>query len=109
MVSQLKQEILHAKAYIFHRESGFGSAYVGSSNISNPAMTDGLEWNVKICQYETVHLWEKINATFETYQLSKEFDRISNDDLPRLDDALNQERHSGASLQENHLAFFDIS
>ncbi len=72
-------------------------------------MTDGLEWNVKICQYETVHLWEKINATFETYQLSKEFDRISNDDLPRLDDALNQERHSGASLQENHLAFFDIS
>jgi superfamily II DNA or RNA helicase len=104
-----KRTRLHAKAYIFHRESGFGGAYVGSSNISNPAMTDGLEWNVKICQYETVHLWEKINATFETYQLSKEFDLISSDDLPRLDKALKQERSSGNTIQDTHLAFFDIT
>ncbi len=104
-----KRTRLHAKAYIFHRESGFGSAYVGSSNISNPAMTDGLEWNVKICQYETEHLWEKINATFETYQLSKEFDLISSDDLPRLDKALKQERNSSNTVQGTHLAFFDIT
>ena len=104
-----KRTRLHAKAYIFHRESGFGSAYVGSSNISNPAMTDGLEWNVKICQYETEHLWEKINATFETYQLAKEFDPISIDDLPRLKEALNQERKSNDSSQDTHLAFFDIT
>jgi superfamily II DNA or RNA helicase/HKD family nuclease len=104
-----KRTRLHAKAYIFHRESGFGSAYVGSSNISNPAMTDGLEWNVKICQYETEHLWEKINATFETYQLAKEFDLISSDDLPRLDKALKQERNSGNKVQDTHLAFFDIT
>ena len=103
-----KRTRLHAKAYIFHRESGFGCSYIGSSNISNPAMTDGLEWNVKVCQYESEHLWEKINATFETYQLAKEFDQISCDDLPRLDNALNQERKPSESSQSNHLAFFDI-
>ena len=58
---------LHAKAYIIHRKSGFGVAYVGSSNLSQAAMTDGLEWNVKISQRESPHLWEKISGTFETY------------------------------------------
>ncbi len=104
-----KRTRLHAKAYIFHRNSGFGTAYVGSSNISNPAMTDGLEWNVKICQYETPHLWQKINATFETYQLSKDFEKISAKDLPRLDKALCQEKGNFGTDQENHLVFFDIT
>lgn len=104
-----KRTRLHAKAYIFHRNSGFGTAYVGSSNISNPAMTDGLEWNVKICQYETPHLWHKINATFETYQLSKDFEKVTSSDLPRLDKALRQEKDACNDSKENHLIFFDIT
>ncbi len=104
-----KRTRLHAKAYIFHRNSGFGTAYVGSSNISNPAMTDGLEWNVKICQYETVHLWHKIKATFETYQMSKDFEKITTNDLPRLDEALRLEKGTGNDGKENHLVFFNIT
>ncbi len=104
-----KRTRLHAKAYIFHRNSGFGTAYVGSSNISNPAMTDGLEWNVKICQYETPHLWRKINATFETYQTAKDFESIDVNELPRLDKALRLEKGIDTAAGDNHLVFFDIS
>ncbi|WP_300465311.1 hypothetical protein [Desulfobacula sp.] len=60
---------------------------MGSSNISNPALTDGLEWNVKLCQQESGHLWEKINATFETYLRSREFEPVSLEFLPRLERA----------------------
>ncbi|GAB6147344.1 hypothetical protein [Desulfocicer niacini] len=66
-----------------------------STNISNPALTDGLEWNVKLCQQGSEHLWKKINATFETYLQSREFERISVESLPRLARALNQERGGG--------------
>lgn len=92
---------LHAKAYVIQRATGFGSAYVGSANISQAALTDGLEWVVKISQYESPHLWDKVAATFETYWNDGEFVTYEHTDRPRLQLALQQERgpgDDGASL-----------
>ena len=75
---------LHAKAYLFHRDSGFGTAYVGSANLSRPALTEGLEWTVKVSQYESPHLWDRVAATFETYWEDGEFEPYHEAERPRL-------------------------
>jgi len=99
---------LHAKAYLIYRNTGFSSAYVGSANISHAALTDGLEWNVKISQYEQAFQWEKISATFETYWNDKEFETYAESrDEQRLSIALAKERQSVPS-EEFVLPNFDL-
>lgn len=71
---------LHAKAYIFKRNNGFTTAYVGSSNMSNVAMTSGLEWNVKLTEKESFEIIKKINATFDTYWNDSTFELFDNSD-----------------------------
>lgn len=58
---------LHAKAWLFGRDSGFDTGYVGSSNLSKSALVDGLEWNVRISAVATPTLVRKFAATFDTY------------------------------------------
>ena len=58
-------ERLHAKSYIFERNSGFSTAYIGSSNLSRSAQTDGLEWNIRVNNVENPHILKSALATFE--------------------------------------------
>ncbi|MBM4223685.1 MAG: DUF3427 domain-containing protein [Gammaproteobacteria bacterium] len=64
---------LHAKAYHFKRNTGFSTAYIGSANMSQAAMTSGLEWNLKITAQDLPHILAKFAAEFETYWNSREF------------------------------------
>jgi superfamily II DNA or RNA helicase len=98
---------LHAKAYIVHRATGFGSAYVGSANISRAALSEGLEWTSKISQFELPYLWKKIVATFESYWNDPDFERYEPDSEARLRTAIDHERSRGSGDAIN-AANFDL-
>lgn len=67
-------ERLHAKSYIFERASGLSTAYIGSSNLSKSAQTDGLEWNIRVTNVENPHIIKTALATFELYWNSHNFE-----------------------------------
>ena len=69
-----KQERLHAKAYLFLRNTQFHTGYIGSSNISRTALTSGLEWNLKVTTQEIPHIIDKFKKTFDTYWNDREFE-----------------------------------
>lgn len=91
---------LHAKSYIFKRENGFTTAYVGSSNMSNVAMTSGLEWNVKLSEKESFEIIAKINATFETYWNDSTFETFDNSEKNReyLKNALSKSKNNKTDM-----------
>jgi superfamily II DNA or RNA helicase/HKD family nuclease len=58
---------LHAKAWLFHRDSGFSTALIGSSNLSPSAMLDGCEWNVRLSAIDNKTILDKFVVTFLQY------------------------------------------
>jgi superfamily II DNA or RNA helicase/HKD family nuclease len=84
---------LHAKAYHFHRNTGYSTAYIGSANMSQAAMTSGLEWNLKITAQDLPHILEKFLAEFETYWNSREFLPFNPEEPMVLREALQHARH----------------
>lgn len=69
------QDRLHAKSYIFLRNSGFHTAYIGSSNLSCYALKDGKEWNFKATQFELPHVIEDVRNSFEAYWCDSSFEK----------------------------------
>lgn len=88
-----KRTRLHAKTYVFYRNTGFTTAYVGSSNLSNAAISSGLEWNIKVTRRDLPETITKIAATFESYWNSNEFEYYSEDQKERLARALKAEKY----------------
>ena len=101
-----KRTRLHAKTYVFYRDTGFTTAYVGSSNLSNVAISSGLEWNIKITAKDLPDTLKKIQATFESYWNSNEFEFYSDEQKQRLTVALRAEKYVDSNDVSQYL--FDI-
>lgn len=89
---------LHAKAWLFHRDTGFSTAYVGSSNITRSAMLDGREWNLRISKAASPALFDKVATAFEANWASADFEPYDpSRDAERLDTALGRGRGDDTS------------
>jgi superfamily II DNA or RNA helicase/HKD family nuclease len=105
---------LHAKAWIFRRQSKFGSVYVGSANLSGAALTGGLEWTVKATESGQRDVYEKSVAHFETLWADPEFqeyDPKNQEHVDGLRQALYREGNRVTSPAETGIAtttWFDI-
>ena len=102
---------LHAKAWLFHRKTGFGSAYVGSANLSGAALTGGLEWTVKLTQRAQEPLFARAIAHFETLWEDNEFQRYDPDNADHrraLAVALGRESFGSGDGPAALASFFDL-
>jgi superfamily II DNA or RNA helicase len=64
---------LHAKAWLFHRMTGFSTAFIGSSNLTYSAQVTGLEWNIRASSARNPDVLSKFAAVFESYWQSNDF------------------------------------
>jgi superfamily II DNA or RNA helicase/HKD family nuclease len=99
---------LHAKSWLFGRATGFGSAYIGSANLSGAALLGGLEWTVKITERSQKLLFKRARAHFESLWEDDEFVPYNPYDassVAALRTALKLE--SGSAAETRY--FFDIT
>ena len=83
-------ERLHAKSYIFLRNSGMNTAYIGSSNLSKSAQTDGLKWNIRVTNIENPHIIKTALATFDMYWNSPNFEDIRIGGIDKFNKEINR-------------------
>ncbi len=93
---------LHAKAWHFHRANGYSTVFIGSSNLSHAAQTDGLEWNVRLTEQGEPAVVAQVAETFEQYwQDPYQFEAYRQDSPPhraRLRSALSTDGRSQSGI-----------
>lgn len=99
---------LHAKSYMFNRNTGFTTAYIGSSNISKDAMTTGLEWNMKVSEKDSKNIVDKFKATFESYFNDEEFKTFTEADEEKLKIELKKARVNDYKSDKDEIANIDV-
>ena len=103
------QTRLHAKAWLFERQTGFHTAYIGSSNLTRSALVEGLEWNVRVSASDNSAIVDRVRATFEQYWNDPAFlsyDPAVNGDA--LESALDQQRSPVPTSSVERLVALDL-
>ena len=99
---------LHAKAWIFQRKTGFGSAYVGSANLSGAALLGGLEWTVKFTEQGQAGLFSRAKAHFETLWNDGEFQHYDAANTVHRSELLRALRREAGDQLSATTTFFDL-
>jgi len=87
-VFQAERQSFHLKAYICTRtnegETVWGAAFVGSSNLSRTALTEGLEWNLRVAPTDDAEApdsrrFREIQAQYEALLAHPQVHRLDYD------------------------------
>lgn len=82
------------------------TAYIGPSNLSNPALSNGLEWNLKVSEYTSKDVVDSFKKTFESYWNDEEFRRFepgNESNKKELKESLSMKQRD-----ESFYIFFDL-
>jgi superfamily II DNA or RNA helicase/HKD family nuclease len=102
---------LHAKAWLFQRDNGFSSVYVGSANLSGPALEDGIEWTVKLSEVEAPHIVDRFRGAFDSLWCDEEFEQFRPEDeefCRRVKESLEYARRAPGQRDSGPPVFFDL-
>ena len=102
---------LHAKAWLFQRDNGFSSVYVGSANLSGPALEDGIEWTVKLSEVEAPHIVQRFQGAFDSLWCDEEFEQFRPEDeefCRRVKLSLEDARSAPGRKESAPPVFFDL-
>ena len=99
---------LHAKAWMFNRRTGFGSAYVGSANLSASALMGGLEWTVKFTERGQSSLYARARAHFDTLWEDDEFQPYHPDSPEMRAAVIRALREERGERTEARPTYFDL-
>jgi superfamily II DNA or RNA helicase/HKD family nuclease len=102
---------LHAKAWLFQRDNGFSSVYVGSANLSGPALEDGIEWTVKLSEVEAPHIVDRFHGAFDSLWCDEEFELFRPQDeefCRRVQVALDYAKRAPGQKDSGPPVFFDL-
>jgi superfamily II DNA or RNA helicase/HKD family nuclease len=64
-VFETKETSFHPKAYLFYHHDGSRIAYVGSSNLTETALTRGIEWNYRVVSSENREGFADVATAYE--------------------------------------------
>lgn len=64
-VYEAKGTSFHPKAYLFYDGNGHGTAFVGSSNLTQSALSGGVEWNFRVLRSHTEQGFSEVQNAFQ--------------------------------------------
>ena len=68
----------HPKAYFFrYADQSQDYVLIGSSNISRPALVDGVEWNYRLSNYEDTHAYNHYRTEFDKMYANESYELTS--------------------------------
>ena len=88
-----KLSVFSAEFWVRSVDSGNIANFQTIFNLSNAALTSGLEWNTKVTRRDLPETIDKIAATFEYYWNDREFEYYEEEQKERLARALKAEKY----------------